>query len=126
MAEKLLKLSTLAPERPIIEIDGKLYHLKAPEDLGPRDGAFLRRAQETFESLHGAYENGNASEEQATDLEDLINSFVDRLAYDIPAEIMDALQFTQKVDVLGFFLASIEKHAGKQKTFERKKETGAS
>jgi hypothetical protein len=113
--KKLLKLSTLVPERPKVEIDGTLYHLKAPTDLSLRDEAWLRVSQGRLDEIREAYEKGDVDEDTAAEMESLITEGVGRLTYDLPDEVLRKLTIGQQIEVLGFFMESTERHVPKPK-----------
>jgi len=110
MAEPILTLSALAPERNSIVIvqvgaDGNPaevpYELALLDDFGLRDIALLQKIQRNFNDLSPRL--ASAADSEIARLETDIDTFVQKVVRDLPDEVLQLLTFKQKTAIMGAF-----------------------
>jgi hypothetical protein len=105
MAEKrenvVLDLSTETPDRPVIRIDGKDYHLAIADDFTFAEFTWLAREGSKFGDLWAA-ENTNG------ELEKQLDKLCRMAFHDIPDEVYEKLNDGQKLQVLNVFTEAVE------------------
>lgn len=100
MPDPLLELSTLAPERPTVLIDGKLYELATANDLGLGDQQFMfsrgRRLAELMELP-------KLASAQAKELTMIVDKMLHLAVRDLPDAIAEKLSAMQKIQLVTAF-----------------------
>lgn len=108
MAEPILTLSTLAPERPVIDIDGTFYSTQTREDMGLEDLVTLDAIMQRYYDLMfrvnaGAKLQRSDAADLSTALKEVVNLVV--LA---PPEILDKLHDSHRLATCLAFSAALQ------------------
>ena len=105
MAKQLLSLSTLAPERPVIAIDGQQYECAVPDDFGVTEYTRFQRLFSQAQDLQQSPEN--ETEEQAiaraVEAESVCRKAVRLIMPDLPTELLGKLRLTHLLAILGSY-----------------------
>ena len=97
MAQKtLLELTTEAPERACIKIDGVIYDLKCREDLGLREDA-------EFAELHEAFKSSKDWKEMSR----LLDRMVLGVVINLPEETLFKLNDKKKLQIVQAFTTEV-------------------
>jgi hypothetical protein len=100
MAQKaLLELTTDAPERATIKVDGKEYQLRAREDLGLKEDAEFRRTMKEF--------GDGGPDTDWPKMARLLDGLVRTAVLDIPDEVLAKLKDVQKVRIVEAFTKEV-------------------
>lgn len=100
MAPKtLLELTTDAPERSAIKVDGKTYELRSRDDLGLKEDAEFRRLMKEFADA----QPGQDWEKMAS----FLNSMVKTVVIDIPDEVLAKLSDGKKLKIIEAFTQEV-------------------
>lgn len=104
-----LSLSSTEFDRPVIEIDGESYEMRASDELS---APMMRRMIEIGKRIEGAQEVPDA-ESRVDAMAESIMQAVDTVMVDLPAEVRDRLTIRQHSRIVETFtkLASDEKPA---------------
>jgi len=101
----ILDLSTLAPERKKIRVDGQLYELAVMDDFGLRDQQWISsRARDMWKGLDA--DKIEELDEEAVEF--TLDQIVDKIVAQLPRESIVKLSISQKTQILSVFI----KHAG--------------
>lgn len=114
MPKQLLDLSTLAPERPVVAIDGAAYEMLVPDDLGLLVQTRLERLQRKVQALvdQPTSEDETENDSQVEALEDALHEAVSILLPDLPTETRNKLRDNQCLAIMQAFTAAV----GEKKT----------
>jgi hypothetical protein len=104
MATKLLDLSTIDPERPVIAIDGKEYDMQLPDDFGLSKLAQLQRLQRKAADIVGRVDALSDSDVQG--MADALDGFVLMVLPSVPPEVRAKLRDAQKMNIIAAFRAA--------------------
>jgi len=100
--QQLLSLSTLDPERPVIEIDGQNYECAVAEDFGviqhTRLERLIRKAQQLRDIAQA--ETDEDAEERAQEAEDACRKAVAIIMPTLPAAILAKLRLTHLFGIM--------------------------
>lgn len=111
MAKPLLSISTLAPDRPLIDIDGRFYELKARDDLGLEDlvqlDAFLQQYSVLIAFVQGG---GKPTKEDGAALDVAMDRLL-RIFLDAPDAVQDKLLPSHRLSILLAFSEASPKPA---------------
>lgn len=126
IGKPLLDLSTIV-DRPKIKVDGELYDLARPSDLGFKQDAQLSHAHKRANELHQK-ENGEAmTDDDWEELSHLLDRSCRILILDLPNEKHELLSDIQRLQVMTAFTQAtrtaneaIESPKTKPKTSEKK------
>lgn len=119
-AEPLLSLSTLAPERPFITIDGARYELAVPDDFGLTETAAILRAEEGMKSL------GDTNDEAAVEAAKTHLRTVTSRVLRAPPEVIAKLRDFQCLEVVEAFTRAVGKMSTRTPNrATRRRQTGA-
>lgn len=100
MAQKtLLELSTDAPERAVIRIDGKTYELRGRDDLGLKEDAEFRRMAKAFGDTQP---DGDWQK-----LAGALDSMVGVIVLGISAEVLAKLSDVKKLKIVEAFTKEV-------------------
>lgn len=102
----LLDLSTLAPERPIVRIDGVDYEMTVAQDLGAREFAEFNRLQAKYRDLFLAARTGQEEDIDGESLAAVVDALVRIAIRGVPDETLGRLPFTSKSDVVLHFFGT--------------------
>ncbi len=96
-----LDLSTLAPDRPVIAIDGTKYEMKVPQDFGLVDQARMRKLQPVLQNF---FDKGvdDCTDEEIEQAQDAMASFVEVLLL-APPEVCSNLSHAQREQIIVLF-----------------------
>lgn len=103
----ILDLSTLIPDRPVIRIDGAVFHLRSPDEL-------------TLAESHQFGKWGQQLEELAKDarrlgeLEALLQVVADRAMADVPTDVRTRLRPTHHLSIVEVFTVLLLGHQARQ------------
>ena len=97
--ETLLELSTDAPERAVIKIDGKPYELRACDDLGLKEDA-------AFRSLNKAFLDAQPGQDWQR-LAVLLGSMVQSIVIGLPNEVLEKLSDAKKLKIIEVFTKEV-------------------
>lgn len=96
MAAPLLDLSTLITDRPELRINGKIYHLKSPEELTLAESFQFSRWGKELEAL-------GKDPNRTVELEALLREVSRAALADVPDEVFAQLSPTQDVSIVEVF-----------------------
>lgn len=99
MAQTLLELTTDAPERAIIKIDGKPYELRSGDDLGLKEDAEFRRLVRSFSDA----QPGEDWQKLALTLDSMVGAVV----LDLPVEVLAKLSDGKKLKIIEAFTKEV-------------------
>lgn len=102
MGEQLV-ISTAAPERQSIVIDGTSYQLATPEDLELRQSLWLAKAGKRVQALM----EGEHSDAELDELQALLDRMTRTVVLKLPAEVFARLRDTQKLAIAGAFTDAV-------------------
>lgn len=109
MSKKLLSLSTLDPERPIIEIDEARYECAVHEDFG---AVQLTRLQRLMGKVSGLKDDDDASDEQAEEaartVEDACRKALAIILPGLPIATLDKLRLSQMINIMTAYQGFIQ------------------
>lgn len=134
MAERkpLLDLTTLAPERQFITIDGERYDLVLPSELGLKDALWLDRMSERGRQLAAKGADG-FTDEEFKELDRLLDQAVQMIVLGLPDEVRARLTVIHKVRLLEVFTQALsgsqpagQNRAQRRAVERQRKRTGAS
>lgn len=95
----LLELTTDAPERSVITIDGKPYELRARDDLGLKEDAAFRYLTKEFADA----QPGQDWQKLAT----LLGTMVQSVVIGMPNEILEKLSDAKKLKIIEVFTKEV-------------------
>ena len=95
----ILELSTLAPERTKIAIDGELYEIALATDFGLLDGYRIEQLQEPMRAYS---KPGPRTEEIVAKMSEALEDFVG-LVLKAPADVIAKLTESQMLQIVGVF-----------------------
>lgn len=95
----LLELTTDAPERAVIKIDGKPYELLSRDDLGLKEDAEFRRLVKEFS------DEQTGKDWQKMDV--LLGSMVKSIVINIPNEVLEKLSDAKKLKIIEAFTKEV-------------------
>lgn len=93
MAQEILDLGGLAPERPLVKWEGELYELLVPEDMSALDMARLGRLFTEHDQL---WEKDKRTAAEDKRLVKLLDDLTAKLIPDAPAEAVKAIPAIHK------------------------------
>ncbi len=127
MAKLLLELSTLDPERPIIEIDGHKYECAVVEDFGILQHTRLERLIRKAQSLRDTpnEETDEDAEIRAQEAEDTCRKAVAMILPTLPAEVLPKLRLSHLLGVLKAYTDFIQAAGITNRLNQPPKSTGA-
>lgn len=125
-AKPLLELSTLAPERPHITIDGERYPIALPEDYGLVDQAKMQRLQREALAAQEEIQHSpdDVGEETATRMGDLLRRMVTMVLPGLPEEIAAKLTDAHRLRIIEVFMQAVSPAPNRQARRTRRR-TGA-
>lgn len=94
--EPLLNLSTLVEDRPVIRINGDIYHLKSSEELSLLDSQRFTAWGQELEELGKAAGQTDA-------LTELVGVVAWAALADVPRDVFDGLSSTQQMAIVEVF-----------------------
>lgn len=100
----LLDLSTLAPERPTVRIDGAVYAMALPTDFGLVEHARLQRLQAKAAALQALTD---PSDEDVADLARVVDDLAALVLPGLPAEVRARLGDMQRLAIVQAFRAAL-------------------
>jgi hypothetical protein len=104
--ETALNFSTKEPERPRISIDEVIYELALAEDFTLREFLWLEtKGREVLKHLAKGYANLDDSEFES--LEKLLGEIAAKVLIDVPDEVMQRLQDSQKLQIVELFIETV-------------------
>jgi hypothetical protein len=103
---KLLDLSTVDPERPLIAIDGQGYEMALPEDFGLLELGRLERLRSTVSGIM-ARKDG-FTEDDAQKMARALDEFTGMVLPSLPADVRARLRDSQRLAILEAFLQAAE------------------
>lgn len=103
----LLELSTLAPERPHILIDGKRYEMAVPEDFGLIEQARFARLSRQVNEMGLSQSLDSLDEEQAERVSGLLREMVASVLPGIPGEMLDKLTDQHALRIVEVFTKAV-------------------
>lgn len=105
MAKQLLSLSTIAPERPVIAIDGQQYECAVPDDFGVTEYTRFQRlfsqAQQLQQSPEGETEEQAIA--RAVEAEGVCRKAVRLIMPDMPADMLGKLRLSHLLAILSSY-----------------------
>ncbi len=127
MAKLLLELSTLDPERPIIEIDGHKYECAVVEDFGILQHTRLERLIRKAQSLRDTpnEETDEEAEIRAQEAEDACRKGVAMIMPGLPVPILAKLRLIHLLSILGSYTDFIQAAGITNRLNQPPKSTGA-
>ena len=102
MPEPLLDLSTLAPTRPTIRIDGTEYQMHVMDDFGAVELYHLNVLGEEAVKIQRVRQKGR-TEQQAIDFSENLSKQVNMMIIDLPDEVLAKLTDPMKGQILKVF-----------------------
>ena len=102
MSEPLLDLSTLAPDRPIIRIDGTDYQMHVMTDFGAVDLYHVRALGNAALAIQRVKEK-DYTEQHAKDFSENLSQQVQMVLIDLPDEVLEQLTDRMKGNILEVF-----------------------
>lgn len=97
----LLELSTLAPERPYITIDGQRYEMVIPDDFGLIEQARLQRLGRQVDDMR--LNERDVTEEEATRLGGMLREMVATVMPSLPEDVAGRLTDTMCLSIVTVF-----------------------
>jgi hypothetical protein len=110
----LLDLSTLAPERPTIGIDGTAYEMAVPADFGVLERTRIDRLQAKVLKLGDIPEDESDedADERSRALQRVLTSFAALVLPDVPADVRDKLTDNQLLGIMQAFFTAAGRKTG--------------
>lgn len=100
MAQKmLLDITTEAPERAMIKIDGAVYELRSRDDLGLKEDA-------EFRALHEAFENSEKSKDWQ-EMAGVLDRMVTGAVIGMPPDVLAKLSDPKKLKIIQAFTTEV-------------------
>ena len=97
--QPVLELSTLAPTRPIITIDGQRFEVAVTGDFGILDSHKL----DALQPIVTAYQQENATADDIAAFADALHTFTQLVLLNAPQEVVEKLTEAQMLQVIGVF-----------------------
>lgn len=119
--QPVLSLSTLAPDRPVIEIDDTRYEIAIAGDLGLVASAKLAALQPSM--LAFSKIKGTPSDEAFGRMSNDLKEFVGLIVLECDAAVLDKLNDKQRMDVVNVFISAAAINVKPVKTKARTKRT---
>lgn len=108
MATKLLDLSTVDPERPLVAIDGVGYEMQLADDFGLVELARLQRLQGKVADIMG--HTDDLSDGDVQSMAAALDGFAALVLPSVPADVRAKLRDAQKMSIIeAFRTAAAEK-----------------
>ena len=98
----VLSLSTLAPDRPVIEIDNEKYEIATEGDLGLVNSGRLDELRPTMVAFSNIKGNKRTPKVLA-DMSDAFKTFVELIVRDCDKSVTDKLNDSQRMAIIGVF-----------------------
>ena len=108
--EPLLDLSTLAPVRPVILIDGEQYEIAVIEDFGAVELFRVQQLGQQATAL-GRTRTKDYTEQTAIDISENLSSQIRLIVLDMPDEVLIKLTDQQKAQILSVFSGAAESNS---------------
>ncbi len=108
-AQPLISLSTLAPERPTIAIDGTPYELALPEDFGLKEQAQLRKLHRQIAPIQS---KDDPTDDEIAIMAQALDRLVGLVLPGLPEAVRGKLRDAQKLAILQAFPLAAEIRVG--------------
>lgn len=110
--EAALNLSTEKPEHPKVSIDGVSYDLALAEDFKLREFLWLEtKGIEIMQALNKGH--ANLKEVEFENLEALLSEIASKVLIGVPAEVMEGLQDSQRLQIVELFTETVGNNRGR-------------
>lgn len=112
----LLELSTLAPERPHIVIDGERYEMALPQEYGLLEQARMQRFQREALAAQEAIRRspGDVGEEMAARMSDMLRGMVAIVLPALPEEVAAKLTDAHRLRIIEVFTRAVSPTPNRQ------------
>ena len=103
---KILTLDLLDPERPSVQIEGKMYEMRIVSDFGIRDVAKMKKISRKVTVTDEEISNTESDEEadnKIVGMIDSIDEFVRMVLPSLPEETLVKLKDSHKIGIMQFF-----------------------
>ena len=100
--EPVLSLSTLAPDRPIVEIDGRNYEIATEGDLGLVNSGRLDELRPTMVAFSNT-KGDKRTPKVLAEMSDAFKTFVELIVRDCDKSVTDKLNDSQRMAIIGVF-----------------------
>ncbi len=124
--QPVLSLSTLAPDRPIIEIDGKKYEVAVTGDLDLVESSKLKALEPSLTAFYSV-KGDNHSQKSLEEMSVTFTPFVELIVRDCAKSVTDKLKDSQRMAIINVFTNAAAGNVRKPKpaTAKRKRTTTA-